>query len=89
MTVRNRQVEASVEFEFALERQKTLEFMGCECFTWELEGGDELTIPLQALISSPGLYNLQAVRLTVTKEGKKVPYLFPLQWMVTVISKSV
>lgn len=89
VTVRNRQVEASVEFEFALERQKTLEFMGCECFTWELEGGDELTIPLQALISSPGLYNLQAVRLTVTKEGKKVPYLFPLQWMVTVISKSV
>ena len=84
VTVRNRLVEASVEFEFALERQKTFEFMGGECFEWEMEGGEELTVPLQAVISIPGVYNLQAVRLTVTKEGKKVPYLFPLQWLISV-----
>jgi hypothetical protein len=86
VTVRNRLIDAAVEFEFSLEPQKTFEIMGGECFSWNMEGGEELTVPLQAVIPSPGIYNLQSVRLTVIKEGKRVPYLFPLQWMVNVSS---
>uniref|UniRef100_A0A7S1YLX7 TPPC8 C-terminal Ig-like domain-containing protein n=1 Tax=Grammatophora oceanica TaxID=210454 RepID=A0A7S1YLX7_9STRA len=85
ITVRNRLVEASVEFEFSVERPKTFEFIGAECFTWEMEGGEELTIPLTAVIPTPGMYNLQHVRLVVTRDnGQKVSYLFPLQWLVQV-----
>jgi hypothetical protein len=87
VTVRNRLVEAVVEFEFATERPKTFEFIGAESFAWELGAGEDLTIPVIAVIPNAGVHNLQHVRLTVTKEGKKVPYLFPLQWMVKVLGE--
>ena len=60
------------------------DFIGAECFRWSLQGGEELTIPMQAVVSKGGVYNLQSVRLTVDKSEKKVPYLFPLQWIVRV-----
>jgi hypothetical protein len=84
VTVRNRLVESDVEFEFSVERPHVFEFVGADSFSWRLRGGEELRIPLQAVIFSAGVYNLQKVRLTVMKEDKHVPYLFPLQWMVTV-----
>ena len=84
VTVRNRLVDAPVDFEFSVERPKTFEFVGAESFAWKLDGGDELTLPLRAVIPVAGVYNLQKIRLTVMKEDKSVPYLFPLQWMVTV-----
>lgn len=85
VTARNRLVSAGVDFEFAVERPKTFEFMGADSFQWTFEnGGDELTIPMHAVIPSGGVYNLQQIRVTVQKQDKKVPYLFPLQWLVTV-----
>jgi hypothetical protein len=88
VTVRNRLVDAAVDFEFSVERPKTFEFTGAESFAWNLDGGDELTIPLKAIIPVAGVYNLQKIRLTVVREDKSVPYLFPLQWMVTVNDSS-
>lgn len=84
MTVRNRVVAEAVQFNVEIEHPRTFEFTGADCFEWTLEGGEELTIALQAIISSPGMYNLQHVRITVGHEGKMVPYVFPLQWMVLV-----
>lgn len=67
-----------------MERPKGFEFIGPESFQWSLQGGEELAIPMQAVVPRSGVYNLQSVRLTVNKVDKKVPYLFPLQWIVRV-----
>lgn len=86
VTVRNRLIDSAVDFEFAIDRPERFDFIGSECFQWSLEGSEELTIPLQAVISTTGVYNLQSIRLTATMEDQKVPYLFPMQWMVQVNS---
>jgi len=80
ITIRNRLIETDVEFEFAIDHQPGLDFVGTTCFHWSLSGGDEVSVPLKACIYSGGVYNLQSVRLTVLKAGTTVPYLFPLQW---------
>lgn len=67
-----------------MERPKAFEFIGAESFQWSLQGGEELAIPMQAIVPRGGVYNLQSVRLTVNKANTKVPYLFPLQWIVRV-----
>ena len=82
--VRNRLVEADVKFEFALDDQSSFDFIGTSSFTWELSGGNEITVPVKARIYSGGTYNLQSVRLTVLKGDTSIPYLFPLQWTVTI-----
>jgi len=84
ITIRNRLVESPVDFEFALENQNGFDFVGCTCFKWNLSGGSEITVPLKALFFKSGVYNLQSVRLTVLKTDVPVPYLFPLQWTVTI-----
>ena len=83
ITVRNRLIETEVEFEFAIDNQPGVDFVGTTCFSSSLSGGDEVSIPLQARIYSGGVYNLQSVRLTVLKSGGMFPYMFPLQWTLT------
>ena len=82
VTIRNRLVEADVEFEFALDHQSSFDFVGISSFAWKLSGGEEVTVPLKARIYSGGLYKLQSVRLKVIMGDSSVPYLFPLQWTV-------
>lgn len=89
ITIRNRVLDQVVDFEFAMERPKaSFDFIGAERFEWELDAGEELTVPAQAVISSPGVYNLQAVRIAVVKDASSVSYKFPLQWTVLVSSMS-
>lgn len=83
ITLRNRLVKEPVEFVVAMETPETFDFIGPECFKSALSGGEELSIPLRALIPTSGVYNLQKIRLTVEDEGQ-VSYIFPMQWMVTV-----
>lgn len=82
--VRNRLVETDVRFEFSLDEHPTFDFIGMSSFSWELSGGEEINVPLKARIYSGGVYNLQCVRLTVLKGESSMPYLFPLQWTITV-----
>lgn len=100
VTVRNRLVSQGVAFEFYLERQPEFEFVGSKCFDTVLKGGGEVTVPLKVVIGQSGIYNLQSLRLTVKSGGEDddeksvsgglmVPYLFPLQWIVTVDDKWV
>lgn len=77
-----------VKFEFAIIRQSDYEFLGAESFEWSLHGGEELIIPLRIVFMSGGLYNLQSVRLTIISKDEKVPFLFPLQWIVQVEDSS-
>mmetsp|Transcript_30971 Transcript_30971/g.35790 ORF Transcript_30971/g.35790 Transcript_30971/m.35790 type:complete len:535 (+) Transcript_30971:917-2521(+) len=87
-----------VEFEFVMLDQPEFQLLGADSFQWKLDCGDELVVPLKAVFSSGGIYNLQSVRLTIfdthksksrndssgAKVTKKVPYLFPLQWLIKV-----
>lgn len=84
ITLRNRLVETSVDFEFALDQQPEFDFVGSTSFKWSLRGGEEVTVPLKARFYTGGVYNLQSVRLTVLKSEASLPYLFPLQWTILV-----
>jgi hypothetical protein len=84
VTLRNRLLNDSVDFEFNMERPNAFDFVGTERFDWVLDAGDEITVPLQAAVATGGVYNLQNVRITTKKDSKKVSYVFPLQWTVVV-----
>lgn len=83
--LRNRLVDESVEFKVKLDRDDSFDFVGPEVFKSALSGGEELSIPLEALIPATGVYNLQKVKLTVVEgEDESKSYVFPMQWIVTV-----
>jgi hypothetical protein len=83
ITLKNR-VETTLDVEFAIVSPVTFDFTGPESFRTQLGGGEELSIPLKALLPSAGVYNLQRVRLLVEQSGSSPSsYRFPLQWMVT------
>jgi ER-Golgi trafficking TRAPP I complex 85 kDa subunit len=85
VTLHNTLIEASVGFEFVVDNPDTFDITGPERHRASLKGGEEISIPLQALIPAVGIYNLQKIRLVVN-DGEPVPfsYVFPLQWMVAV-----
>ena len=84
VTLRNRLVETTVDFEFALDHQPEFDFVGTTSFKWSLVGGEEIIVPMKARFYAGGVYNLQSVRLTVLKSDAPIPYLFPLQWTIHV-----
>lgn len=85
ISVRNRLVKSKVNFEFSLSHEPDFDFIGPQQFQWTLEGDEELVFPLEAVLFGDGIYDLQCVKITVCNEdGSKVPYVFPLQWIVKV-----
>ena len=86
VTLRNRLLYEPVEFQFSVRGSERFDVVGPECFKSALSGGEELSVSLEALILSPGVYNLQTIRLTVD-EGNSPSYDFPMQWLVTVSQK--
>ncbi|GAX22513.1 hypothetical protein FisN_14Hh135 [Fistulifera solaris] len=84
--LKNRLTKASVSFEFSLEETQSLNFSGSVSFENKLEADGELSIPLQALVTSTGVYNLQQVRLNVIQKDT-ASYRFSLQWLVTVTNE--
>jgi len=87
VTIFNRLSQMPIQFKFSLNKTSGLEFVGFECFRSILKFDEELMIPLQAVIFTSGVYNLQAVMLTIyNDDGTEVPYSFPMQWAVLVNS---
>ncbi len=87
ISIRNRLVQSKVDFQFTLENQQEFDFIGTECFRKTLDGGEEISFPLEAIIFQSGMYNLQCVKVTIfNSDGTQTPYVFPLQWMVQVNS---
>ena len=80
------ELDNDVEFEFSVMHQPEFELIGAESFRWKLGGGEDIAIPMNAVFSSGGVYNLQCVRLTIYEGSadnvEKIPYLFPVQWIV-------
>lgn len=81
ITLRNRLTRESIDFLFSVDRSECFDFIGTQCFQSALSGGEEISLALQALIRSPGVYDLQRIRISV--EGEE-PYVFPMQWLVSV-----
>ena len=86
VVLKNRLTKAPVSFEFSLEEIESLHFSGPVHFQNQLEGDAAMAIPLQALVTSTGVYNLQQIRLNVVK-NESVSYRFTLQWLVTVTNE--
>lgn len=85
--IRNRVIESDIEFELSVDsKQYDFELVGVETYRWNLKGGEELTVPLEAIIFTSGIFDLQSLTLNIiSKDGKKVPFAFPLlQWNVKV-----
>jgi len=81
----NRLMQSQVSFEFSLLNRPEVEFLGSVSFTCILNPGEDIEIPIQAMLFSSGVYDLQCVQLAVIRsDGTKVPYVFPLQWIVTI-----
>jgi hypothetical protein len=81
--LQNQLVSSKVDFRLGVSASPTFEIIGMESTLMSLEGGEELTIPLQALIPRPGVHNLQ--RLEVKLEQELGSYSFPeSQWLVSV-----
>jgi len=87
VTLRNRLVSQSIDFEFALEPADDFDISGPECFKWALSGGETLRVPLKAVLPASGVYNIQKIRLTIEDGDEPVSYMFPLQWNVVVHGK--
>merc|ERR1712151_453348 len=77
----------TINFEFSIEQPDTFDFIGPQCINLKLEGGQEMSIPMQAVIHSPGVYDLQNVKLSLLfdeysgeekkggyEEKNKIPY---------------
>jgi hypothetical protein len=81
--LRNQLVSSKIDFKLGVSASPTFEIIGMESTLMSLEGGEERTIPLQALIPRPGVHNLQ--RLEVKLEQELGSYSFPeSQWLVSV-----
>lgn len=86
ITFRNRLMRESVKFEFAAEDPPDVDLSGAATFESVLLGGEDLTVGMSALVHSSGVYNIQKIRITC-KSGEPESFLFPVQWMVTVMDK--
>lgn len=82
----------SAEFEFRLDPRVDVAFIGAEHFSWSLRGGDELVVPLKAVLTASGIYNIQSVCLAIDGQEDMPPtlYRFPnQQWIVRVNAPAV
>ena len=87
ISIRNRLARSTVDFNFHLEGTSDFDLIGCSRFRKKLIGGDNLSLPIEALIFRPGMFNLQSVKVTIYHpDGNETPYIFPMQWMVRVDS---
>ena len=84
ITFRNRLVKDSVKFAFAADDQTDFDLSGATAFESVLSGGECKKVTMTALLHKCGIYNIQMIRITC-KNVQPEPFLFPVQWMVTVL----
>jgi hypothetical protein len=87
VTLRNRLLESPVNFLYSLE-PTSYDFTGMNMQRFDLEPDGEVTLSIQALISRPGIFDLQALRLSVRQENEEVTYQLSQQWLVNVTDNS-
>jgi hypothetical protein len=83
VTLRNRLADSDIHFEVAVKDEEyNFDFTGPVCYQASLASGEEMSIPMEAQLPSPGVYNLQQLRIKV-KHGSVSDHVFPSQWLVT------
>lgn len=82
VTLRNNRRYDPVQFEFSLQLSERFGFVGPEKYTAELDGGEECSIHLQAVLPSAGVYDLQRVQVMVGS-NYNTPSPVRQQWIVT------
>jgi hypothetical protein len=83
VTFRNRLIDSAVHFEVAVKDEEyNFDFTGPVCYHASLGSGEDMSIPMEAQLPSPGVYNLQRLRIKV-KNGSVSDHVFPSQWLVT------
>ena len=85
VSLRNRMLESPVVFYVSVEPHPTVELIGLDMLRLSLEASEEISIPFEALIPTPGVHNLQALQLTIRQESEELSYLLQQQWLVRVI----
>lgn len=84
VTLRNRMLESPVKFYVSVEEYPAFELIGLDMLRLSLEAREETTIPIQALIPRAGVYNLQALHLTVRQNSEERAHRLQQQWLVSV-----
>ena len=79
----NRLLESPVDFLFSMD-PSSYELIGTKTHRFSLDADEEVSLTLQALISRPGIFDLQALRLLVRQENADVSYQLSQQWLVNV-----
>lgn len=91
--LRNQLVRSSVTFTVEVLKSKDIGFIGAQTLQWSLEGGEELVLPMKAVISDPGVYDLQSVKVTLVDEDDDedskdeegpLAFDFGVQWLINV-----
>ncbi|CAB9513824.1 trafficking protein particle complex [Seminavis robusta] len=82
---RNQLVKSSVTFDVEIVKPQNFDLMGVCFFEHTLGGGEELEVPMQAVIESPGIFNLQSMKITLdAASDDPAAYDFGVQWLTTV-----
>jgi hypothetical protein len=83
ITLRNRLLESPIDFLYSLEPD-AYDFTGMKMRRFYLEPDGHVDIAVRAFISRPGIFDLQALRLSVRQGGEEVTYQLAQQWLVSV-----
>jgi hypothetical protein len=93
IVLQNQLVKSSVTFDVEVQKPKYFDFIGAQCLQWTLEGGQDLVLPMKAVFPSPGVYNLQTIKVTLKNDEDvmdskdddgEAAYDFGVQWLINV-----
>jgi hypothetical protein len=69
-------------------KPQKFDLMGACFFEYTLDGGQELEIPMQAVIGFPGIHNLQSIKVTLdAASDDPASFDFGVQWLTTLTPK--
>ena len=77
-------LESPVKFYLAVNENSSVELIGLDTLKLSLDASADITIPFEALISSPGVHNLQSLELTIRQDMEEHTYRIQQQWLVSV-----
>ena len=78
-------LESPVKFYVSVNENSSVELIGLDTLKLSLEASSDITIPFEALVSSPGVHNLQSLELTIRKDTEEYTYRIQQQWLVSVV----
>lgn len=83
VTLRNRLLECPVCFRYALEPH-SYELTGVSTGRMDLQPDGQAELSVQALIPRPGIFDLQALQLSVRQGNEEATYQLSQHWLVSV-----